>query len=131
MNTGKKLRRTVAICAMAALIGPAGALADAVTVTAERLNVRTEASAQSKSVAVVSKDETLQFVSASGDWIRVMANGKSGYVLKSYVSLDQASIASDVAASQSAFSQAHSTCTRLFTRPYSENTSLSSSTLPP
>ena len=31
MNTGKKLRRTVAICAMAALIGQAGALADAVS----------------------------------------------------------------------------------------------------
>ena len=108
MNTGKKLRRTVAICVMAALIGPAGALADAVTVTAERLNVRTEASAQSKSVAVVSKDEKLQFVSASGDWIRVMASGKAGYVMKSFVSLDQASIASDVAASQTTWSQAKS-----------------------
>ena len=67
---------------MAAWIGQAGALSDAVTVTAERLNVRTEASVQSKSVAVVSKDETLQFVSASGDWIRVMASGKAGYVVE-------------------------------------------------
>ncbi|MBR3502859.1 MAG: SH3 domain-containing protein [Clostridia bacterium] len=93
---------------MAALIGPAGALADAVTVTAERLNVRTEASAQSKSVVVVSKDEKLQFISASGDWIRVMTNGKPGYVMKSYVSVDKASIASDVAASQTIWSQAQS-----------------------
>ena len=59
VRTGKNIRRAAAICLMAAMIS-GGALADAVTVTAERLNVRTEPSAKSRAVTVVSKGETLK-----------------------------------------------------------------------
>ena len=105
MNTGRKIRRTAALCALAALLGTGSALADAVTVTAARLNVRTEASAESKAVAVVSKDETLQYVCEAGEWIRVVANGKTGYVLNQYVAVDQAAVAGDVTTATTAWAE--------------------------
>ncbi len=105
MKTGKYIRRAAAICmAMALLTG--SALADAVTVTAERLNVRTEANANSRAVTVVRQGEKLQYVSESGAWIRVNANGRSGYVMKQYVTVDADEIAADVAAAQTAYGEA-------------------------
>ena len=99
MKTGRYIRRAAAICVVAALLS-GGALADAVTVTAERLNVRTEPNAKSKAVSLVSRGETLQYVCEAGQWIQVIANGKTGYVMKEYVSVDPKEIAADVAASQ-------------------------------
>ena len=51
-----------AICLMAAMIGAGCARADAVVVTAERLNIRSEATADSRAVTVVSAGETLKFI---------------------------------------------------------------------
>ncbi|MBO4886229.1 MAG: SH3 domain-containing protein [Clostridia bacterium] len=99
MDTGKMIRRAAALCVAAAMLS-GGALADAVTVTAERLNVRTEPSAKSKAVTVVSRGQTLQYVSEADQWILVALGGKQGYVLKEYVSVDPEEIAADVAASR-------------------------------
>ena len=85
MKTGKNIRRAAAICVAAAILLSGGAFADAVSVTAERLNVRIEPSANSKAVTVVRQGETLRYVSESGLWIKVMAGDKTGYVMKQYV----------------------------------------------
>ena len=41
---------------------------DAVVVTAERLNIRSEATADSRAVTVVSAGETLKYVCEADDW---------------------------------------------------------------
>ena len=107
VRTGKNIRRAAAICLVAAMIS-GGALADAVTVTAERLNVRTEPSAKSRAVTVVSKGETLKYVSEAGQWLHVAVDGKTGYVMKEYVSVEADEIAADVAETQTLYPEAKS-----------------------
>ena len=87
VNTGF-FRRMGAICLMAAMIGAGCARADAVVVTAERLNIRSEATADSRAVTVVSAGETLKYVCEADDWIMVSIGSKTGYVMKKYVDID-------------------------------------------
>lgn len=96
VNTGF-FRRMGAICLMAAMIGAGCARADAVVVTAERLNIRSEATADSRAVTVVSAGETLKYVCESDDWIMVSIGSKAGYVMKKYVDIDKDKIIEDVA----------------------------------
>lgn len=92
-------RRISALCLMAAMLGAGYAQADAVVVTAERLNIRSEATADSRSVAVVSAGETLKYICETDGWILIKSGDKTGYVMKKYVSIDEDKITEDVAAS--------------------------------
>lgn len=98
-------RRMSAVCLMAAMIGAGCARADAVVVTAERLNIRSEATADSRAVTVVSAGETLKYVCEAGDWIMVSIGSKTGYVMKKYVDIDKNSITEDVAGALNMYSQ--------------------------
>ena len=104
MNTGF-FRRMGALCLMAAMIGAGCARADAVVVTAERLNIRSEATVDSRAVTVVSAGETLKYVCESGDWIMVSIGSKTGYVMKKYVDIDSGKIVEDVAGALSLYTQ--------------------------
>ena len=74
------------------------ASAESITVQTDRLNMRKEASASSKSVGIVEKDDTLSFLSEDGEWYQVKDGHKVGFVMKDYVSLNQQKLAEDVAA---------------------------------
>ena len=104
VNTGF-FRRMGAICLMAAMIGAGCARADAVVVTAERLNIRSEATADSRAVTVVSAGETLKYVCEADDWIMVSIGSKTGYVMKKYVDIDDDKIIEDVAGALSLYTQ--------------------------
>ena len=104
VNTGF-FRRMGAICLMAAMIGAGCARADAVVVTAERLNIRSEATADSWAVTVVSAGETLKYVCEADDWIMVSIGSKTGYVMKKYVDIDDDKIIEDVAGALSLYTQ--------------------------
>lgn len=91
---------------MTALMGAKNARADAVSVTAGRLNVRASASADSKAVTLVREGDTLQYICEANGWIGVAVGGKTGYVMKSYVSVDKNLIAEDVAATLESYSSA-------------------------
>ena len=104
VNTGF-FRRMGAVCLMTAMIGAGCAQADAVVVTAERLNIRSEATADSRAVTVVSAGETLKYVCESDDWIMVTIGSKTGYVMKKYVNIDTSKIAEDVAGALETYSQ--------------------------
>ena len=97
---------------LTALVGGA-ASADSVTVTADRLNMRKEADASSKSIAVVEKEDALSFVSENGDWYQVKSGGKTGFVMKEYVELDKTQLAADVEANTEAMTGSGRTTDRV------------------
>lgn len=101
-------RRMGALCVMAAMLGMGYARADAVVVATERLNVRSEATADSRSVAIVSAGETLKYVCETDGWILIKAGDKIGYVTKKYVSIDQSKITEDVASALKLYAQSTS-----------------------
>lgn len=88
----------LASCFAAATLFTGAASADSITVTADRLNIRAEADAASKAIDVVSRGDEMSFVSESGSWYQVKHDGKTGFVVKSYVDLDLAELEADVAA---------------------------------
>ena len=96
-------RLTAASLIVSALFGGA-ASADSITVTAERLNMRKEADASSKSVGIVTEDEKLSFISESDKWYQVTDGDKTGYVMKEYVTLDKALLKADVEENTKAYS---------------------------
>lgn len=91
-------RRISALCLVAAMMGAGCAQADAVVVTVERLNIRSEATTDSRAVAVVSAGETLKYVCETDGWILIKTGEKTGYVAKKYVSIDTDRITEDVTA---------------------------------
>lgn len=109
---GHIARLTATCMIMTALLGGA-ASADSVTVTAERLNMRKEADALSKAVSVVEENDTLSFVSEVGDWYQVKNGGKTGYVMKDYVNLDDEQLAADVEANTVAYTASAVTTDRV------------------
>ena len=57
------------------------------TVTADTLNLRSQASTDSSIVKLLNKGEKLEIISEEGDWIKVSYNGAEGYVSKEYVEI--------------------------------------------
>lgn len=96
VNAKKHFARLTAACLIVTTLFGGAASADSVTVTTDRLNMRAEDSASSKAVGVIEKGDELSFVSESGDWYQVKNGGKTGFVMKDYVKLDQSRIAEDV-----------------------------------
>ena len=88
---------------VSALFGGA-ASADSITVTAERLNMRKEADASSKSVGIVTENEKLSFISENDKWYQVTDGDQTGYVMKEYVTLDKAQLEADVEENTKAYS---------------------------
>lgn len=95
-----------ASCLMLATLLNGAASADSVQVTADRLNIRKEASASAKATAVVEKNDALSFISQTGDWYQVKNGSKTGYVMSQYVSLDMTLAAEDVQANTESYSSA-------------------------
>lgn len=59
------------------------------TVTADTLNLRSQASTDSSIVKLLNKGEKLEIISDDGDWIKVNSNGAEGYVSKEYVEINE------------------------------------------
>lgn len=91
--------------AMSLLAGSA-ASAEGVTVEANRLYMRKEASASAKSLGIVEKDDVLSFVAEDGEWYQVKNGDEIGFVMKEYVMLNAMEIAADVEANTEMFSDA-------------------------
>ncbi len=109
----KHLAGLTASCMILTMLFGGAASADSVTVTADRLNIRKEASASSKAVGVVDQNETLSFVSESGDWFQVRTGSKEGFVSKEFVALDMSQLEADVEANTEAMSASGRTTDRL------------------
>lgn len=92
------IARLTAACLIATAMFGGAASAESITVTAERLNMRKAADASSKSVDVVTENEKLSFISETEDWYQVEYDGKTGYVMKDYVSLNKNEVKADVEA---------------------------------
>ena len=93
---------------------PAGeAMAQGVRVTADRLNMRAEANTSSKAIAVVKEGSLLEFVSECGEWYQVRYQGKTGYVMGDYVSLDMEGVRDDIENTAEAFSSVGRTTARV------------------
>ena len=58
------------------------------TVTADTLNLRSQASTDSSIVKLLNKGEKLEIISDDGDWIKVSYNGAEGYVSKDYIEIN-------------------------------------------
>ncbi len=104
MKARKRIALLLVMILMAAAIPVEMASAAGLTVTADRLNMRAEANTSSRAVAVVEAGDALEFVSESGDWYQVRHADKSGYVMKSYVSLNMDEIVEDIEANIAAYS---------------------------
>ena len=100
------IARMTASCLMMTMLLGGAASADSVQVTADRLNMRKEANASSKAVAVVEKDAALSFVSETDGWYQVKNGSKTGYVMSEYVKLDMAQVQADVDANTEMYSSA-------------------------
>lgn len=57
-------------------------------VTADTLNLRSQASTDSSIVKLLNKGEKLEIISEEGEWIKVSYNGAEGYVSKEYVEIN-------------------------------------------
>ena len=58
-------------------------------VTADTLNLRSEASTDSSIVKLLNQGEELDVISDEGDWLRVSSDGTEGYVSKDYVQVNE------------------------------------------
>ena len=92
------MRRCALLVAICMLTGTAGALADAVSVTADRLNLRAEPSTDSRPLGIVTSGEKLKYICEDGQWLYVRYNGQAGYVNSGYVLVNEPGIAADVEA---------------------------------
>ena len=63
--------------------------AQTATVTADTLNLRSEASTDSSIVKLLNRGEELDVISDEGDWLRVSSDGTEGYVSKDYVQVNE------------------------------------------
>ena len=104
MKAKGHIARLTAACLIATAMFGGAASAESITVTAERLNMRKAADASSKSVDVVVENEKLSFISETEDWYQVENGGKTGYVMKDYVSLNMDEVRADVEANTEAYS---------------------------
>ena len=58
------------------------------TVTTETLNLRSEASTSSSVIKLLNINEKVEIISEEGNWYKVEAGDKEGYVSKDYIKLD-------------------------------------------
>ena len=63
--------------------------AQTATVTADTLNLRSEASTDSSIVKLLNQGEEVDVISEEGDWLRVSSDGTEGYVSKDYVQVNE------------------------------------------
>ena len=63
--------------------------AQTATVTADTLNLRSEASTDSSIVKLLNQGEEVDVISDEGDWLRVSSDGTEGYVSKDYVQVNE------------------------------------------
>ncbi len=108
MKAKSLIARLTAMCIALSVFFGGAASADSVTVTTGRLNLRKEANSDSKSLSIVEKGDELSFICEVDDWYQVSVNGKIGFVMKDYVSLDRKQIEADVEANTTLFSSAKS-----------------------
>ena len=66
--------------------------AQTATVTADTLNLRSEASTDSSIVKLLNQGEELDVISDEGDWLRVSSDGTEGYVSKDYVQVNEVTV---------------------------------------
>lgn len=66
--------------------------AQTATVTADTLNLRSEASTDSSIVKLLNQGEELDVISDEGDWLRVSSDGTEGYVSKDYVQVNEETV---------------------------------------
>ena len=66
--------------------------AQTATVTADTLNLRSEASTDSSIVKILNQGEELDVISDEGDWLRVSSDGTEGYVSKDYVQVNEETV---------------------------------------
>ncbi len=106
MKAKSLLSRLTAACMALGVLFSGVASADSVTVTTGKLNLRKEANASSKSLAIVREGEELSFVAEADDWYQVKSGSQIGFVTKEYVSLDRSELAADVEKNTEMFSSA-------------------------
>ena len=112
------MRRCAAVVAAFMLWGSVSAVADSVTVTADRLNMRKDPSVDSRSLGIVTSGEKLTFICEDGGWIYVKNDGQNGYVNASYVLVDQTSLNDDISATVSPVTGTGTASTRVNLRQY-------------
>lgn len=66
--------------------------AQTATVTADTLNLRSEASTDSSIVKLLNQGEELDVISDEGEWLRVSSDGTEGYVSKDYVQVNEETV---------------------------------------
>ena len=66
--------------------------AQTATVTADTLNLRSEASTDSSIVKLLNQGEELDVISDEGDWLRVSSDRTEGYVSKDYVQVNEETV---------------------------------------
>jgi len=98
------IARLTAACMIATALFGGAASADSITVRADRLNLRKQADASSKSMGIVEENDQLSFISESDKWYQVTDGKKTGYVMKEFVALDNAQVREDVEANTKAYS---------------------------
>ncbi len=104
MKAKSLISRLTAACMALSILISGVASADSVTVATEKLNIRKEADASSRSISLVREGETLSFVSEADDWYQVKSNGTVGFVSKDYVSLNRSELETDVEKNTELFS---------------------------
>ena len=58
-------------------------------VTADTLNLRSEASTDSSIIKLLNQGEEVDVISDEGDWLKVSSDGTEGYVSKDYVQINE------------------------------------------
>ena len=97
MNSG--LRRLLSGAVALMLLGCSSALADTATVTARKLILREKASSTSDALQTLPKGTKLEVLGKSGSWYKVTYGKYTGYVYKTYVSVNKTASSSSSSSS--------------------------------
>ena len=97
MNSG--LRRLLSGAVALMLLGCSSALADTATVTARKLILREKASSTSDALQTLPKGTKLEVLGKSGSWYKVTYGKYTGYVYKTYVSVNKTASSSSASSS--------------------------------
>ena len=86
------------------------AMAQTGVVTADALNIRASASADSNVVGVAHQGDKVTINDTNGNWYKVSCNGKTGYVWKKYIKVTSSSSGSSSGSKSSGSSSSDGTC---------------------